>query len=77
MTGGAAERLGWKDRGWVRRGCAADLVVLDTARLQDTATFDQPDRFPLGIEHVFINGRHVLAGDRYDAGARAGRVLRA
>jgi N-acyl-D-aspartate/D-glutamate deacylase len=76
MTGGAAERLGWQDRGWVRRGCAADLVVLDTARLQDTATFAQPDRFPLGIEHVFINGRHVLAGDRYDAGAQAGKVLR-
>ena len=77
MTGAAAERLKWKDRGWVRRGCAADLVVLDLARLQDTATFDEPARFPIGIEHVFINGQHVLDGDRYDAQARAGRVLRA
>ena len=76
MTGGAAERLGWKDRGWVRTGCAADLVVLDTATLQDTATFEEPARFPLGIERVFINGRPVLDGGRYDAGARAGRVLR-
>jgi N-acyl-D-aspartate/D-glutamate deacylase len=76
MTGAAAERLRWKDRGWVRRGCAADLVVLDRARLQDTATFDEPARFPTGIEHVFINGRHVVDRDRYHAGARAGRVLR-
>jgi N-acyl-D-amino-acid deacylase len=76
MTGGAAERLGWKDRGWVRTGCAADLVVLDTATLKDTATFEDPARFPLGIERVFINGRAVIDGERYDEGARAGRVLR-
>ena len=76
MTGAAAERLRWKDRGWVRHGCAADLVVLDRARLHDTATFDEPARFPTGIEHVFINGRHVVDGDRYDSTAHAGRVLR-
>jgi N-acyl-D-amino-acid deacylase len=76
MTGAAAERVGWKDRGLVRKGAAADLVVLDLASLADTATFAEPARFPAGIEHVFINGRHVLDGARYDAGARAGRVLR-
>jgi N-acyl-D-aspartate/D-glutamate deacylase len=77
MTGAAAARLHWRQRGWVRAGCAADLVVLDAGQLRDTATFAQPACFPLGIEHVFINGRHVLAGDRYDAAARAGQVLRA
>jgi len=76
MTGAAAERLGWTDRGWVRKGCAADLVVFDGQLLRDTATFDHPAEFPTGIEHVFINGRHVLDGPCYDAGARAGRVLR-
>ncbi len=76
MTGAAAERLQWRDRGWVRTGCAADLLVVDLARLQDRATFDEPTRFPLGIDHVFINGRHVLDGDRYDASARAGTVIR-
>ena len=76
MTGGAAERLRWKDRGWVREGCAADLVVLDAATLQDTATFEEPARFPLGIERVYINGRAVIADGRYDATAGAGRVLR-
>jgi N-acyl-D-aspartate/D-glutamate deacylase len=76
MTGQPATRLRWRDRGWVRPGLAADLVVLDPGRLADTATFQQPSRFPLGIEHVFINGRHVLNGDSYDAGAAAGHVLR-
>ena len=76
MTGAPAERVGWKDRGWVRPGLAADLVVLDTTTLQDTATFAEPARFPLGIERVFINGRAVVEDGRYDAGARAGRVLR-
>jgi N-acyl-D-amino-acid deacylase len=76
MTGAAAERLNWKDRGFVRKGCAADLVVLDLTHLQDRATFEKPDRFPSGVDHVFINGRHVLDGDRYDAAAKAGRVIR-
>jgi N-acyl-D-aspartate/D-glutamate deacylase len=76
MTGAPAERLGWKDRGWVRPGCAADLVVLDVPGLRDTATFETPAAFPTGIKHVFVNGRHVVEGARYDAGAKAGRVLR-
>lgn len=76
MTGAPAERLGWTDRGFVRKGAAADLVVFDAARLRDRATFEKPDRFPSGIDHVFINGAHVLDGDHYDAHARAGRVLR-
>ncbi len=76
MTGAAAERLGWSDRGYVRRDCAADLVVLNPATLADTATFEDPARFPTGIESVFIGGRQVIDGDRYDAGARAGRVIR-
>jgi N-acyl-D-aspartate/D-glutamate deacylase len=77
MTGAPAERLGWTERGFVKRGAAADLVVLDPAMLADTATFTTPAAFPRGIDHVFVNGRHVVDGARYDARARAGRVLRA
>jgi N-acyl-D-aspartate/D-glutamate deacylase len=76
MTSAAAERLRLADRGVVRLGAAADLVVLDTARLRDRATFEDPSAAPEGIEHVFVNGRHVLDGARYDAGAHAGEVLR-
>jgi len=76
MTGAAAERLGWSDRGFVREDCAADLVVLDRAQLRDRASFESPDRFPTGIEKVFVNGVPVIDGDRYDATASAGQVLR-
>jgi len=76
MTGAAAERLGWSDRGFVRKGGAADLVVLDRTELRDQASFESPDRFPTGIEKVFVNGVPVVDGDRYDANASAGQVLR-
>jgi N-acyl-D-amino-acid deacylase len=76
MTGGVAERLGWKERGFLRTGAPADLVVLDPTRLRDTATFAAPARFPMGIEQVWINGVPVLDGGRYDSQAAAGRVLR-
>jgi N-acyl-D-aspartate/D-glutamate deacylase len=77
MTGAPAERLGLRDRGLVRAGYAADLVVVDPAILRDTATFASPARFPIGIEHVWINGAHVVDGGRYDPRAAAGRLLRA
>ncbi|MBW2397231.1 MAG: amidohydrolase family protein [Deltaproteobacteria bacterium] len=77
MTGAAAERLGWTERGFVREGAFADLVVLDPKMLRDTASFEEPACFPLGIEHVFIGGAHVLQGEHYDARAMAGCVIRA
>ena len=76
MTGAAAERLGWRERGFLKQGCAADVVVLDPKRLRDTADFTTPASYPEGIEHVLINGRHVVDGGRYDAHAAAGKVLR-
>jgi N-acyl-D-amino-acid deacylase len=77
MTGAAADRLGWKDRGYVREGCAADLVVIDPATLADTATFAEPARFPTGIDVVMIGGRVVVDGDRCDVAIKAGTVIRA
>ncbi len=76
MTGASAERLGWKDRGVIREGTMADIAVIDRVALSDTATFEKPDTFPTGIEHVFINGWHVLNAGRYDGSLRAGQVLR-
>jgi N-acyl-D-amino-acid deacylase len=77
MTGAAAERLGWSERGFVRRGQAADLVIFDPARIEDRATFAEPALGPGGIDDVFVNGRAVLRAGRYDAGAKAGVVIRA
>ncbi|MEQ9400669.1 MAG: amidohydrolase family protein [Longimicrobiales bacterium] len=52
--------MGLKDRGQVREGFAADLVVFDLDRITDTATFFEPHRHAEGIEHVLVNGRFVV-----------------
>ena len=75
MTSVPAARLGLRDRGVIREGALADLVVFDQATVGDVATYDQPSRYPTGIEHVFVNGQAaVLAGE--ETGARPGRLLR-
>ena len=62
------------DRGLLREGYWADLVVFDPARVADRATFEHPKQYPLGIDYVLVNGGLVVdAGDH--SGARPGRVL--
>jgi len=70
-----AARLDLRDRGIVREGWRADLVVFDPATVAETATYLEPSRYPIGIEHVFVNGvAAVLAGE--ETGQRPGRLLR-
>jgi N-acyl-D-aspartate/D-glutamate deacylase len=56
MTGLSASRLGLTDRGVLRPGAFADIVVFDPETIIDTATYEQPKTFPEGISHVFVNG---------------------
>ncbi|HKY49964.1 MAG TPA: D-aminoacylase [Candidatus Limnocylindria bacterium] len=75
MTSLTARHLRLSDRGEVRVGAWADLVVFDPARVGDTATYDDPHRYPEGIEHVIVNGGVALtAGET--APERHGRFLR-
>jgi N-acyl-D-amino-acid deacylase len=70
-----ASRAGVLGRGLIREGAFADLVVFDPARVVDCATFEEPARFPEGIEQVVVNGVLVVAdGEQVDA-LRPGRVL--
>ena len=75
MTSLTARHLRLADRGEIRIGAWADLVVFDPLRVADTATYDDPHRYPDGIEHVVVNGGVAL-----DAGEtttkRDGRFLR-
>ncbi len=74
MTGLPAERFGFKDRGWVREGLAADLVLFDPATVCDAATFTDPMQPARGIQAVWVNG--VLSyRDQAPTGERAGRFL--
>ncbi|GAC1514923.1 MAG: D-aminoacylase [Gemmatimonadaceae bacterium] len=75
MTGQPAARLGLRDRGVLRAGSAADVVVFDAARIADPATFTQPHRYATGIDVVLVNGIAAVDSGRY-TDSRAGRVLR-
>ncbi len=74
MTGLSARRFGLKDRGVLRVGAHADLVLMDPARLRDTATYEAPVRMSEGIERVMVNGRWAFIGG-HAAGAGQGRFL--
>ncbi|MDP8921554.1 MAG: amidohydrolase family protein [Chloroflexota bacterium] len=76
MTSFPAQKFGLWDRGLVRPGLAADLVVFDAATVLDRATPEDPEQPPLGMPHVLVNGAFAVRDGRY-TGARAGRVLHA
>jgi N-acyl-D-amino-acid deacylase len=74
MTGLTAWRLGLADRGLVRPGYIADLVMFDAQQVADRATYDTPHMYPTGIQGVIVNGQFVLRnGERLPV--LPGRVL--
>ncbi len=75
MTGAAATRLGLTQRGTIRDGAYADLVVFDPTTVRNNATYDEPRQFPTGIEHVVVNGTLVVDGGTH-TGATPGRGIR-
>ena len=74
MTSLPAEKLGLADRGVLRPSARADVVAFDPARIADTATFEDPHRYPDGIPWVIVAGRPVVAGGEH-TGARPGLCL--
>ena len=70
-----AERLGLATRGRVQTGAEADLVVFDPETIEDTATYEQPHRFPRGIDYVLVGGQ-IAVDHGLVTSARAGKVLR-
>ncbi|MFC6015673.1 amidohydrolase family protein [Plantactinospora solaniradicis] len=74
-TSAAAARVGLRDRGLLRPGGPADVVVFDPARLTDRATFTAPHQLAAGVELVLVNGVVTIDGEAH-TGSRAGQVLR-
>lgn len=74
MTALPAQRLDWKDRGSVREGAIADLVLFNADTVIDHATFANPQELATGIEKVFVNGTVVWDMGKA-TGARPGRVI--
>jgi len=75
MTSVPASIFGLKDRGIVKEGAFADLVVFDPQRIRDTATYENPRQFAEGTRYVIVNGQIVLRGEQFTE-ARPGRALR-
>ena len=75
MTGAPARVFGLVDRGIVRSGAFADLVLFDPQRIADAADFSKPTRPAAGIHRVLVNGREVWRNGQW-TGARPGRILR-
>jgi N-acyl-D-aspartate/D-glutamate deacylase len=74
-TGLPADILKLKDRGYLRAGYFADLVVFDPKTFRDTATYEKPHQYAAGVKWVFVNGRAAVADGEYKD-ALGGRVLR-
>lgn len=75
MTSLPAQTFNLRDRGLLREGYAADLVIFDEGSVGDRATFEQPHQYPVGISYVFVNGEAVLANGEMTK-ARPGVALR-
>jgi len=75
MTSLPAQTFGFRDRGLIREGFAADMVIFDENTIIDRATFDNPHQFPVGISYVIVNGELVL-GNNQMTDARPGVALR-
>ncbi len=74
MTSLPAQVLGLRDRGLLREGYWADIVILDPNTVADMATYENPKQYPKGIEYVLVNGAIVIEGGDH-TGARPGRVV--
>jgi len=75
MTSLPAGNIGAFQRGELREGYYADIVVFDPERIADKATFEEPHQYATGMRHVFVNGEQVLR-DGEHTGAKPGRVVR-
>jgi dihydroorotase/N-acyl-D-amino-acid deacylase len=75
MTSAVATRLSLSDRGLLKPGMFADIVVFDPKTIADRATYEQPKQLSVGVRDVWVNGVQVLRDGRH-TGARPGRALR-
>ena len=75
MTSLPARTFGLKDRGLIKEGMAADLVIFDPARVTDKATYSKPHQYSEGFDYVLVNGQ-IAVGEGKLTTTRAGQTLR-
>jgi len=74
MTSDPCRRMSLADRGWLRPGYIADIVLFDPDRVQDIATYEEPIRYPVGVHTVLVNGVVTVEAGEH-TGVRAGRIV--
>lgn len=74
MTSWAATRMRIPNRGIIKEGCWADVVIFDYDKIQDNATYEQPWLAPTGIDYVLVNGQVVMENGKH-TGARPGKIM--
>jgi dihydroorotase/N-acyl-D-amino-acid deacylase len=75
MSGAVAERLLIGERGVLRAGLYADVIVFDPATIQEHGTYEHPNQLSTGVSEVFVNGVEVVRDGRH-TGAKPGRIVR-
>ncbi len=76
MTGATAERFDIRDRGILKEGLAADIVVLDWENIRDNSAAVEGNRTPDGIDYVFVNGKKIIGAGKKESPLNAGLPLR-
>jgi N-acyl-D-amino-acid deacylase len=74
ITSMPAAKMGLQDRGSIKEGNFADLVVFDPQTIADKATYTKPEQYPLGIDYVIVNGKIVIDHGKH-SGVLPGKVL--
>lgn len=67
LSGYPAERFGLKQRGLVREGYFADLAIFDAETIHDRATYQDPNQYSVGVEHVLVNGVQIIRAEQPEA----------
>jgi dihydroorotase/N-acyl-D-amino-acid deacylase len=75
MTSAVADRLSIRDRGLLREGMYADVVIFDPETVADRATYESPHQLSVGVEYVFVNGEAVVRAGVH-TGAKPGKIVR-
>lgn len=74
MTSLPAQKFGLNDRGLLREGYAADILIFDENKVQDVATYEKPHAYSKGFEYVIVNGQVVVENEKH-LGTRSGKAL--
>jgi len=75
MTSLPAQKFGLKDRGILKEGMAADILVFDEKQVKDLSTYEQPHAYSVGFTYVIVNGQLVVENGQH-LGTRSGKTLR-